>query len=759
MSYDSGNRSLAPTGAEDDTLSGTHSVIALLRLSKEVLSRHLTVIAGIHSHFTEGSPLSTVMGNLDLRSTRTSERKALIAELPVTMKWLDDTVVHDPENGPETVLAVRKELHELIRSAISQQLSSPKMMEVATMITKTLEEDLINPIEKSIKVELHRAISLLNQCLILSTGAKTGQPWKKDQAIKTFDEDLRFLVEKVGAMKTCKGYLDEARNMSNDLRAQFSIIEQISDKDTSDKLTKLEQQINHNVLSTNAIEKEIVARFNDGAQILSKDRSKKLVIPADTIEKSRGPWVRAELPPWIKQHTDILWPIIPWIYRIMNDYDALKGEYWKPPTYEQCHHAVPEQFRDEWIRANRTLSATLRPILGELFMAMFTCTFSFGANSLKTAKADEDNGLELIFALVTLSSPNSSTYRDSICRQMHNCADLCKTGSPVDFVKQVRICLLECIRLNIQVRWHVAKQIIDIMAQRHNLYARDLKTPREICQDSEDCAPEFDALLTKICDIHEDIKANSGDTWWTAGTGTALMANTTAKPNNAGSAHEWCRYGRDCNKKDSGMCKRQHDPNVTKAQPFQSKGGKGKGKGKANSKGKGNPSKADPARCAKQSCTEKANPKGELCGGCYIKAKAEGGYTNRYGKQIPVVVNDNSDRQKARKAAKASGKATANSALNKDKDDDENDSLDPPVHGVYVTLDQWNLMNKNPKVKTSNITDTNMMSGIGEELGKHISGPASWKQRLVSEFMKDDLNKTMDISNIILNFLEFVKKK
>ena len=62
MSNDSVIRSLAPIGAEDETLRNTQSVPAMLKLSKDLLGRHRTVIDQVVSHFSVEDKLSTVMG-------------------------------------------------------------------------------------------------------------------------------------------------------------------------------------------------------------------------------------------------------------------------------------------------------------------------------------------------------------------------------------------------------------------------------------------------------------------------------------------------------------------------------------------------------------------------------------------------------------------------------------------------------------------------------------------------------------------------
>jgi len=82
-----------------------------------------------------------------------------------------------------------------------------------------------------------------------------------------------------------------------------------------------------------------------------------------------------------------------------------------------------------------------------------------------------DDGF-LAFALVTLSSPKLIGYRDSIDRQIHNCAELAASGNPSEFVKSARITLQEAIRLNLPVRWHVGKKIVDFFLTDAFLFAR-----------------------------------------------------------------------------------------------------------------------------------------------------------------------------------------------------------------------------------------------------------------------------------------------
>ena len=98
------------------------------------------------------------------------------------------------------------------------------------------------------------------------------------------------------------------------------------------------------------------------------------------------------------------------------------------------------------------------------------------------------------------------------------------------------------------------------------------------CLDPEDAAAPFDALLTKIEDINLKIKEVNGDSWWTSTT------VTRAHSAQAGDKSQICKFGMNCNKRQSGECKRIHTS------------GKGKGKGGSNNS---QPTKPDSkTRCA-----------------------------------------------------------------------------------------------------------------------------------------------------------------
>ena len=83
-----------------------------------------------------------------------------------------------------------------------------------------------------------------------------------------------------------------------------------------------------------------------------------------------------------------------------------------------------------------------------------------------------------------------------------------------------------------------------------------------------------------------------------------------------------------------------------------SKKGKGKGAGKGKD-GKGatktfsGKNSKERGECVGKDCSKEKSPNGDLCGDCWTKAKADGGYTNQYGKRVNITANGKNKKPKA----------------------------------------------------------------------------------------------------------------
>ena len=732
---------LAPVEGGDsdaeDGHAGNHSVPAMLRTVRILIHNTSGLLGSARDYFCE-TRLSTVMGPPGFKPGVMGEaaREKLYAKTSQLKKTLDKLLADGDEEEIEEHQKCMKDIHHLIK--VSAEDSTKRWRErLPAVLRNHFENELVDKLDTAVETDLKRAKSFTQQCLTLTTGVKAGQPYKREQAVELFDKQIKFLVEKLSAVQTNKQQLTEARAHSANLRQDTTVAEQLEDPVLSEKLHKSDKYTQVLVQNMNSLTKEVIAEFNDGmfgqpGQLTSNST---LSIPNDLITKSRGTWVRQEIPIWYKNLSQELYPVIPYMTRTLNDYDALNGEYWKPPTAQEADIHVPETFLDEWHQANKALARMLVSKLNTDYITKFTCTFLYGANQDKRAKAETDDGLSLLFAMMTLSSPNSTEYRDSVDRQIHNCAELVASGNPSEFVKTARGILQEAMRLGLPVKWHVGKQIINLLTTRHALFSRDLGLMISSCLNSDDAATEFDQLLTKIEDINVRIKAVQGDTWWVS----------TSRANSAwgGDASEICRFGNKCHKKDSGECNRKHVDNP------KGKGGRGKGDKKGNTpkgggwQGKGNTSSSE--RCARKSCQNNKSHLGALCKGCFETARNDGSYLNAGGKRVSVKSKD-SDAKRAKKAeaqiarkidegvkkALSGDKNTASGQLALTQGGDTYDETK-----VTMTIQEYNALQANKVTIDKYANNTDALAVIGDEIDKTVRGPTSYKNAVKLKFVNE----------------------
>ena len=748
--------------AEDDGTLGSHTIPAMLKATRSLINGHQVLLASSLEHCS-ADRLSTVMGTFKALSWKSQTRDKLLVDFHSLNRAINDLINSDDDDAQKLGLAAQKDVHQLIKLAAEAQSQHWKL-ELPAILEEYLEDNLVGDLNKSSEEKLRKAECFAVQCMTLHQGVKAGQPWKREQAVVQFQKDLEFMVEKYNSIGLSKTQLAESRNIASELRATNSIQEQIDNEEIAERLKRADQYVRTFVQNIGSVAKEISAHFSNGVA-MSFDGRADLTIPNDLISKSRGSWVRKELPIWYKKHVAELVAVIPYMNRVLNDYDALAGEYWKPPTTVEAEIQIPDAFQNEWHQCNQALARLLVSALSQDQMTKFTFTYSYGTNADKKTKADSDDGLSLFFAMVTLSSPNSSEYRDNIDKQMHGCAELCASGNPTDFVHQTRQILQEAVRLSLPIKWHVGKRIINHLSVRNQLFSRDLGPLANGCSEPEDAAQYIDNLLTQIEDINIRIKEVNGDSWWVHNS-RANEANSNWKPANdwkpTPESEQICRFGFNCNK-DS--CTRKHVENP------KGKGGKGtRGKGK-NGKdrnenkstdkvwgGKGN-TKSN-ALCDRKGCANDSSQYGALCKSCFDTAKTEGTYLNTGGKRIPVKAKGgNKDAKKARTADANFARSVDEEVTKRMASNAEavhegltlNDSAPTPAsEKVYITASEYqrfqDLQNANNQVQTPETDRSDKRSVIGKAIDMTVRGPTSHKDKIKLKYMNEEtLNESLPI--------------
>ena len=700
----------------DDGTHGIHAIPAMLRLLRSHLVTHTDAVT--KSRDRVNSVLSTVMGSFDPGGIETKEFKKLMKDQ--ALSELNDYVLvpktSDDDLSAEQRSRAAKELRLLVNRVAAHQ-NKIWAQTLIPVMERALNEDAFDPITESIDAHVKSARALAAQCVKLYSGQKAAQPFKREAAQTLYEKQTKFLAEKLLCINTNRKHLTEARELRMTLTQNVEFEALINDADLSAKVARCDSTISTLTQNIQSLSKELVAEFNNGVYPTSEHKRVDLNIPTDILEKSRGQWVRQEIPAWFRNHANELYPVIPYVNRIINDYDPLTGEYWKPPTLTEAEDKIPQAYREEWEKANRSLATKLINSMSNGMLTKITSSYEYGSNQDKTARADHEDGLSLVFAIVTLSSPNTTEYRDDIDRKMHSCADLAASGNPTDFVKTVRGLLAEAVRLNLPVKWHVAKQIINHLSSRNALFARDLGPSAASCTNQDDSAEQFDALLTKIENTNTQIKNVNGDAWWVSNPRAHNAKAYTGKP------EEICRFGKDCRNKSNGLCNRDH-----------SKKGKGKGAGKGKD-GKGatktfsGKNSKERGECVGKDCPKEKSPNGDLCGDCWTKAKADGGYTNQYGKRVNITANGKNKKPKA-EANMAKGNNTSGPL-----------AIEAAPSNVFIAAADYEQFAKFKQFMASGKVSSerdfaNAMSVTGEALKEFITGPASYKQSQVENFLK-----------------------
>ena len=82
-----------------------------------------------------------------------------------------------------------------------------------------------------------------------------------------------------------------------------------------------------------------------------------------------------------------------------------------------------------------------------------------------------------------------------------------------------------------------------------------------------------------------------------------------------------------------------------------------------------------------------------------------------------------------------------------------------PTH-IFMSIDEYNeVIGKKVNENHAYANHTETMLVIGEALERHTSGPASYKRRIVSEFMKDESILNIPLNDVILKFKNHLSNK
>ena len=782
MSHVPSSYAVAKAARNASPIEKEDSVPSLVDKVRAILVDDIAIMKGIVT--PDDLSLPTVMGSLTPAAV-TPERyqKWYSTRLPKL-----EEVLAQPETqvtlSVEDCATMRKEILSYVTRAVKRR-DNDWVTEIEKHLPHLLEVELYEPIRTS-KGEVQGALANLTLASRLLSGATrvTSQPYKQQQAIKKYEKDILFLIEQTKAYETAHAQYTLAREGAGHIRTNNTMSELAEpDSNPARLLKQYDAATQAGVASTRALENEKLAYFNNGSWSMdSCPTPASLQVPADMISHSRNDWIMRELPLWYRTRVKSLFTVIPYLDRILNDYNSRTSVYWAAPD---IHHTgdIPEVIRETWIEQNLALGNLLTNAMPLSLQQAVTAPYLIG-NKTDMVQVDKRDGLAMVCSLLTQASPHTSEYKAKIDTNLFAAGEKAKEmGDPVKFVKNMREDLLEAARLNVPFRWHIGATIITALTCKHTLFGRELEGFSRTCTNEEDSGPHMELLLSKILTTNQMICDHENNhAWWNSTMPSAHLArgNNTHDSDPTNHAGTQCRFGTNC-KFIGTKCKRTHVKLSDK---------KGKHPKAANPNAK---------QCLAQGCYDSAHPKGDLCTTHFKQSQKDGYYQNKADTRKPVTVNK---LLRKRLAAQASAKQEKAAQKRKREPATSTEKTAEPTHtfssaqfeqarnvmaqfaamnnssqpaaaalthsvptitvpsaqptSVTMTSEQFAALMKD-RVRTgegnlSSVTDLNAMSAVGILIDHNVRGPTSKKQKVKDILMEDKsiLAQANKLHNMIL---------
>ena len=709
--------------------------------------------------------LSTVMGLSNLPST-TAQGNEISVEcakhksIKALIKMLEeiDSAEGDPKIKPSKHVSVDKVCKAIdlyAAECVQQRDTSWEEYTTGTLLPDILAQyvsDVKDPITKAVNGPIRTAQSFAHQVHTLSSSPNTmAAPYKAEQAISRFNESIAQLEESLGLIKHYEDQKAQAVKLEIELTKKCPIAEQYK-PENSDIVTQLanaRSMMHTSEKTASGMKGTMHAKLNGGTYTLvSKADRLKWKIPSDSIENHQGKYLQNHFPEWLRSEVAELYAILPYAFRILDDYDPLKGKFYEPPTSDSVlagdDTTVSAVQKDHFLRCNDLLAQKLMAMTPESLKLALVTPFNYGADEQAKGQGIKEDGLSLMFSLVTQSSMVSSRYRDSVSTDLHQLHQVAGAGDPDTFVKNVREYLNEAIRLAVPVRGELHRDIIDKFKIQHSEF-QQLEIYRS-CKDTNDCAGHLDGLLTKIKNINASIKRSTSNDCWFLTSGRASEA-AAGGASWAGFANEKCRFGMKCKFiNDPSKCKRIH---------IQQKSAKAK------------PSPV----CIEEDCTEAAPP-GKRCQAhykAYVKTQ-----TNQQGQKRTAQAAQGSEKTEKRKKRKLEQqiKKKAAKMLNTWVSSSQSDApgwnaqqlalpapaaaaeVQPKVN-IQITpaeLIAFQAFKQSSQVQTPKPINTENSKVIGATVDALMTGPQSHKDKIKSSLVNNPV-----VNNLLPQLLGVVK--
>jgi hypothetical protein len=495
----------------------------------------------------------------------------------------------------------------------------PRIIELATQhcqqsrinllaeITRLLDDGFINPQQSKadktdctiVKLEA-KSKELLNEAEAKANIISR----KRADILSVFDASMKIVTDNSRKIQTFDTRLADlatelATKMDDKSLDNDQICVQITKINTAQKAFQSQKELTL---------KTIIEHFGE-SMTLGRSKTTDLValtIP-DNIEAGKGTALMENLTLYLAGRSDHYYALMPYIQRIISDYDPVTGMCYKPPDIIEELHDIPLELRPAYATQAKLLYNTLISKLTANVKRLVKSTFQYGLND-DTALCHEHDGPTALFSLICMFRPCTMEYTEKIESALYDAhKGFNSKGNVRKHIKHLRSVLLEASDLGIDLKWQQSgKPIVDIMTHKDHNMADALKTWKSAIISDKNTLAELDKLFAAIesqCkkDEQYDDKHGGGDHKHAnsakgGGKGYQGRNDSNPKKNND------CRKGDDCTRPD---CYFTH-PRDSKSKGGDHKASKTQnGVTKCEGKGCNNNTPAD-NRILCQSCYNKA---------------------------------------------------------------------------------------------------------------------------------------------------------
>jgi hypothetical protein len=363
----------------------------------------------------------------------------------------------------------------------------------------------------------------------------------------------------------------------------------------------------------------MVNHFGDQTSITKSAKTDlvSLKIP-DDIEQGKGKELMTNFEMYIIGRSEQFYALMPYLQRVLGDYDHTTGACFKPPCMKESIADIPEEIRGTYTSQSKTLYGAIMNKLSENVSCLVKATFEYGIDD-KPALCAEHDGPNLLFALICMFRPCNVEYTEQLESLFIDAHNQFQGTDPRAIIKTLREPLIEAQTLQMAFKWKQSgKRIVDLLVHNDHNMANALIAFKKLDVADKDCTAQLDKLFAAVeaqCkrnDKHDE-KVNA----FSLRTQSQDQTESTKKDSRDTSKIK-CRFGERCRRWPD--CAYMHSDKEGNAPDSTNKGGRKEG-GKG---GKGGKAKAELEKCMGVGCPDKATKRKKVCTTCYMKACEEG---------------------------------------------------------------------------------------------------------------------------------------